>query len=156
MLFRSVLGGLYASIAGEGAQVTASYHSSLPLRNYETALLQKLEGSLENDITRGFTASGPHRDDLIISFDGVPAHETASRGETRTVLLALKVFELRLLEETSGHKPLLLLDDVFSELDGHRRRSLASTIKQYQAFITTTDADLVVEHFLELANVLPL
>lgn len=150
------LGGLYESIAGKGARVSSSYHSSVPLKNYETALLHKLESSLENDIIRGFTAYGPHRDDLIISFDGVPAHETASRGETRTALLALKIFELGLLEETSGQKPLLLLDDVFSELDGKRRHALTDFLQPYQTFITTTDADLVMQNFAQSTNLIAL
>ncbi len=151
------LNGLYASIAGASApDVAANYHSSLPLKNYETALLHKLEASLSNDIIRGFTAYGPHRDDMVISFNGVPAHETASRGETRTALLALKIFELGLLEEHSGRKPLLLLDDVFSELDGKRRHALTDFLQPYPTFITTTDADLVMQNFAQSTNLIAL
>ncbi len=150
------LGGLYESIAHSKTKVTAEYSSSLPLKNYETALLHKLEHSLEKDLLRGFTTVGPHRDDLVVLFDGVPAHETASRGETRTALLAFKVFELGLLEELLGQKPLLLLDDVFSELDGKRRHALTDYLKTYQTFITTTDADLIMHDFAQETNVIAL
>ena len=105
---------------------------------------------------RGFTAVGPHRDDLVLSFDGVPASETASRGETRTALLALKIFELSIIEKTRGQKPLLLLDDVFSELDGKRRHALTDYLQKYQTFITTTDADIVGKSFTQKSHLIAL
>ena len=105
---------------------------------------------------RGFTAVGPHRDDLVLRFDGVPASMAASRGETRTALLALKVFELGILEQSRGQKPLLLLDDVFSELDGKRRHALTDYLKNYQTFITTTDADLIIQNFAQSTNLIAL
>jgi len=148
------LNGLYQSIAQSETTVVASYESQLPFENYETALLRKLESSLGKDILRGFTAVGPHRDDLVLSFDNTPASSTASRGETRTALLALKIFELELLEKVRGQKPLLLLDDVFSELDGKRRRALTDYLQKYQTFITTTDADIIDKRFTQRANII--
>ena len=150
------LNGLYQNIAQANTVVTAAYESQLPQDNYETALLRKLEGSLEKDILRGFTAVGPHRDDLVLRFDGVPASDTASRGETRTALLALKVFELGLLESVRSMKPILLLDDVFSELDGKRRHALTDYLQKYQTFITTTDADIVGKNFIKHTNLIAL
>ena len=145
---------LYHSIAQATTVVTADYVSALPFENYETVLLHKLESSLEKDMLRGFTAVGPHRDDLVLCFDNVTASSTASRGETRTALLSLKIFELQLLETVRGKKPLLLLDDVFSELDGKRRHALTDHLKNYQTFITTTDADIVGKKITESANVI--
>lgn len=150
------IGYLYQSIAQTKTIVTAEYQSQLPFESYETSLLRKLEGSLNIDIQRGFTASGPHRDDLVLRFDGVPAADTASRGETRTALLALKVFELTVLEQVRGQKPILLLDDVFSELDGKRRHALTDYLKNYQTFITTTDADLIIQNFAQSTNLIAL
>jgi len=147
---------LYMSIAKSKTDLSAAYDSQLPFESYETALLKRLESSLEKDIIRGFTTAGPHRDDLVLLFDGVPAAETASRGETRTALLALKIFELGLLERTRGQKPLLLLDDVFSELDGKRRHALTDYLQSYQTFITTTDADLVLQNFAQTTNLIAL
>ena len=105
---------------------------------------------------RGFTSTGPHRDDLLLTIHDHDAKDAASRGETRSLILSLKLVQLRLLEEARGVKPLILLDDVFSELDGHRRKSLAAALQSYQTIITTTDADVVVEHFMNDAHVIPL
>ena len=73
--------------------------------------------------------------------------EAASRGETRTLVLALKILELQLLEQARGEYPMVLLDDVFSELDAKRRQALTQFVQQYQTFITTTDADIVADYF---------
>ena len=148
---------LYNDIAGSNGKVIhISYATKLRLDNYETALLQALEAAYENDIIRGFTSYGPHRDDFVVSFDNRVAADVASRGETRTSLLGLKIFELELLENIHGQKPLLLLDDVFSELDGRRRHSLASFLKSHQTFITTTDADLATDNDMRLSKVIAL
>ncbi len=79
--------------------------------------------------------------------DGRDARKLASRGEARSLLLSLKVIEVETLEKTLDKKPLLLLDDVFGELDSRRRRHLADALKNYQSFITTTDADVITDHF---------
>ena len=118
--------------------------------------MKKLEASEQLDRLRGFTGSGPHRDDIAFEIDGQPAVSSASRGETRTILLALKIFEMELLENVFQSTPILLLDDVFSELDGKRRRYLVESLKQHQVFITTTDADAVIEHFTTGHNLIAL
>ena len=64
--------------------------------------------------------------------------------------------EVKLVEVSRGQKPILLLDDVFSELDGARRRALTKFLKNYQTFITTTDADVVVQHFMDDCHIIPL
>lgn len=152
----SEVGALYGELSQARTTVTATYSTPLNTEAYETNLLRKLEASLELDRLRGFTASGPHREDLSVLFDGRPTTETASRGETRTAVLALKIIELRVLEEARGITPLLLLDDVFSELDGKRRHALTDYLSSYQTFITTTDADVVLQHFTERCNVIAL
>lgn len=148
------ISSLYKDIAHSRTKVTASYHTALPIESYETALLRQLETVLERDLQRGFTSVGPHRDDLNIMFDGVAAAESASRGEIRTAILALKIFELKVLEKELEQKPLLLLDDVFSELDGKRRHALTDHLQKYQTFITTTDADVVSKNFSQRANII--
>lgn len=147
--------GLYGSLAGKDYDVRLSYQARFEPQHYETALLHKLESSTELDVARGFTAYGPHRDDLEVLIGGHPVQEAASRGETRTMVLALKIMELQLLEELRGQRPLLLLDDVFSELDNSRRQTLTRYLKDHQTFITTTDADVVVEHFTD-SSIIPL
>lgn len=150
------IGPLYRKLSGGKTKVSLAYASRWPVENYESRLLKELESSLELDKARGFTAAGPHREDLIIFFNGHPAQETASRGEVRTAVLALKIIELKILEQARGTTPLLLLDDVFSELDGKRRHALTDYLAPYQTFITTTDADTVLGHFTETANIIPL
>ena len=150
------LPGLYTEVAGsKDTKVSIRYDSKLPLYRYESVLLSTLEKNIDKDIARGFTGVGPHRDDFVVTFMDRPAYEVASRGETRTALLAFKIFELRLLERLKGQKPLLLLDDVFSELDGKRRHALASFLQTHQTFITTTDADLVLDKQMQSSHILP-
>jgi len=147
--------GTYSTLANHESAVRIQYIGTCPTKNYGTELLNKLEKSTELDQLRGFTAYGPHRDDWMIELNGKPAEQTASRGETRTLLLSLKILELQLVESVRGKKPILLLDDVFSELDGARRMALTETLKTHQTFITTTDADVVVQHFLNECNIIP-
>jgi DNA replication and repair protein RecF len=148
------LGKLYRKLSGTRAKVTVGYAARWPAEGYESHLLKHLEGSLETDRERGFTGAGPHREDLEVSFDGRPVQDTASRGEVRTAVLALKIIELKIIEELRGTPPILLLDDVFSELDGKRRHALTDYLAPYQTFITTTDADSVVGHFTGSTNVI--
>lgn len=145
--FGSLVPELYVHLAGRENQIQIQYASRFAVEHYESQLLHKLESSTELDVLRGFTAYGPHRDDLQVLIDGHPLQESASRGETRTLVLALKILELQILEEARNQRPMLLLDDVFSELDTERRQALTRYVEQYQTFITTTDADVVSQYF---------
>jgi len=91
-----------------------------------------------------------------VLIDGHISQSSASRGETRTAVLMLKVLELQLIEQTRDEKPLLLLDDVFSELDSTRRQALTSYLQDYQTFITTTDADMATKYFDDKCSVIRL
>lgn len=150
------LPSVYHDISQVDTNVVIAYQPKFPIEQYETLLFQKLESHAHEDAIRGFTAYGPHREDFSVSFDGHPADESASRGETRTAILALKVIELQLIEAVRDQTPLLLLDDVFSELDGKRRHALTSHLQSYQTFITTTDADIVQKHFTDSSTIIPL
>lgn len=149
------LTSLYREISQGDTEVVLHYYPHFPLASYESHLLNRLESHLPEDIQRGFTTYGPHREDFVVTFSSKPADEYASRGETRTALLALKIIELQLLEAVRDQTPLLLLDDVFSELDGARRRALTGFLQRYQTFLTTTDADVVVKHFTD-STIIPL
>jgi DNA replication and repair protein RecF len=152
---QSLLPGLYGNLSKSNVVVGIAYSTQCPVEAYETHLLQKLELVADTDRLRGYTSYGPHRDDLLLTFNDRDVQQVASRGEIRTVILALKIIELQLLELTRAQTPLLLLDDVFSELDGARRHSLTDYLANYQTFITTTDADLVLRHFTKDCNVMP-
>ncbi len=145
----------YQSVSGNEEILKITYESKIPSEHYANELLNKLKHDFALDKARGYTGSGPHRDDLKITIDGHDVRDSASRGETRSIVLALKMAELNILEQKTGKKPLLLLDDVFSELDGKRRRTLSETLQKYQTFITTTDADVVIEHFSKSCNIIP-
>lgn len=150
------IGQIYKELSGAKTDVQLDYQSKWQPDGYETNMIKALESSLGDDRAKGFTSAGPHRDDLVVLFNGRPAQETASRGEIRTAVLALKIIELKIIEEVRERTPLLLLDDVFSELDGRRRHALTDFLAPYQTFITTTDADTVVGHFTESTNIIPL
>jgi DNA replication and repair protein RecF len=147
---------IYRQLSKTETRVELLYASRWAADAYETNMLKTLDGQLETDKQRGFTSAGPHREDLSVLFDDRPAQEIASRGEIRTAVLALKVLELKVIEQARDTTPLLLLDDVFSELDGKRRHALTDYLAPYQTFITTTDADLVLQHFSQHCNVIAL
>lgn len=152
----SQISGIYSDISGKKAAVRLDYETPINTQHYSSRLLSKLEASANKDFERGFTAYGPHREDITIYLDEQPADVSASRGEIRSLLLALKIYELKLLEDVRGKKPLLLLDDVFSELDGKRRQQLVKHLKEYQTIITTTDAEAVLEYFSKNTKLIPL
>lgn len=136
------LPSLYASIAGKTHELDIHYLSNPELDiTDEAGLLAKLESVSERDSSAGFTTVGPHRDDLAVIFDGQAIDTRASRGEHRSVVLALKLAELEYQSEFARSRPLFMLDDVFSELDSYRRAFLLKTIGDYQTIVTTTEAD---------------
>jgi DNA replication and repair protein RecF len=147
---------LYSDLAGRPSQLQLHYVSGLPEHNYETHLLSKLESNLARDVERGFTGAGPHREDFKVELNDHHMQQTASRGEVRTAVLMLKILELEQIEQARDIRPLLLLDDVFSELDQDRRKALTSYLQAYQTFITTTDADAATAQFKKKAKVIKL
>ena len=101
--------------------------------------LENLKKSRNIDIQRGFTGVGIHRDDFIISVNGKSVSIFGSQGQQRTVILTLKLCELKIVKEEIGDSPILLLDDFMSELDEKRRSSFLENIKGNQVIITCTD-----------------
>lgn len=101
--------------------------------------LENLKKSRSIDIQRGFTGVGIHRDDFIISVNGKSVSIFGSQGQQRTVILTLKLCELKIVKEEIGDSPILLLDDFMSELDEKRRSSFLENIKGNQVIITCTD-----------------
>lgn len=95
------------------------------------------------DIKSGHTNFGPHRDDLLLLLDGWDARNTASQGEFRLMILALKLAEGKYIQERFNETPVYLMDDVFSELDAHKSRALIEFLKNAQAIYTTTDERFV-------------
>ena len=104
---------------------------------------QRISGGLENLIihyeANRTTGHGPHKDDLKIEADGIDLRKFGSQGQQRTAALSLKLSEIRLIEAETGERPILLLDDVLSELDNERQSYLISSLGENQMFITTAD-----------------
>ena len=108
-------------------------------------LLQKrLANHYEKDLRLGFTTVGPHRDDISVAIGGMDAKAYASQGQQRTVALSLKLAEVQIFKEISGEYPVLILDDVMSELDLRRRKKLLEKIQGVQTLLTCTHAERVL------------
>lgn len=106
----------------------------------ESNYLRRLEENFLKDKILGHTSFGVHRDDYEFVFNGSGAEGSASRGEVRSMVIALKFIEAKILEETLGKKPVVLLDDVFSELDEMRQKALVKNFKENQVIITSVNA----------------
>ena len=115
-------------------------------------ILMKLENTHREDCERGITATGPHRDDLELYLNGENTRIYASQGQQRSASLSLKLAEMMLLKEETKEMPVLLLDDVFSELDAVRRKCLLANIKDAQVFLTCTDRFYVNSFLLDGFN----
>ena len=102
-------------------------------------LADELAERVGTDLERGFTTHGPHRDDLVLLRDDRELRAFGSQGEQRLALLALLLAERAALQDERGAPPLLLLDDVMSELDADRRERLAERLRVGQSVVTTTD-----------------
>ncbi len=156
------LGGLVRQVHAEltdGAErLRLDYLPSLNLDNGGTvaeAFVSQLRSLRTREIAAGATLAGPHRDDLAFAIDGMNAGVYASRGQQRTTALALKLAEVGLMFQATGERPVLLLDDVLSELDAHRRSFLLRVLDDgpQQSIISTTDLHVLPDGFLQRARV---
>jgi len=127
----------YLELSGKEKGLTFNYRPSQAGKT----LADALKDSRERDIRERITTVGPHRDSWEIEISDGPAYKYVSRGELRTIVLALKLCERDWFLARGSEKPVVLLDDVFSELDEERRRYLVSAFKGSQLVITTTDLD---------------
>ncbi|WP_409227363.1 DNA replication/repair protein RecF [Gudongella sp. SC589] len=110
------------------------------LSQVENNLLNALRENRQRDIEVRTTEIGPHRDDFSIMINGNDSKTYASQGQQRSLVLTLKLSEVEILKKDTGYYPVLLLDDVYSELDEDRRKYLTELFSKMQTFITTTDA----------------
>ena len=118
------------------------YHSSVKEETeIEEVLCRLFRENREDDIRMGFTSVGPHRDDLILTLNKNQMKQFASQGQIRTAALSMKLSQMQILRDQSGEEPVLLLDDVMSELDRKRRACLIGEISSFQTFITCADRD---------------
>ena len=133
----------YFDISNQNEIFDISYQSAVDIKKenlYEEMIL-KYKENVKEDILNGFTCLGPHRDDLEITINNVSARSFASQGQQRSAVLSLKFAEAEILSETLGEKPVLLLDDVLSELDDKRQEYIFNNIEGFQVFITGCDIE---------------
>ena len=125
----------YGRLAGEDGAVALTYR-----RSWEGGLDEALGRARGEDLRRGTTSVGPHRDDLIVELAGLPARSHASQGEQRTLALALRLAVHGIVTDAVGSPPVLLLDDVFSELDEARSAAVITHLPGAQALLTTVSS----------------
>ena len=129
------LSTVYQRISHTDDHITVTLKNDPKIKSSQT-FLSELSKRHERDILLGYTSIGPHRDDMLVYFNDKPALTAASRGEVRSIVLALKIIEAETITETLGISPVILLDDVFSELDAKRQDQLIDTLDSYQIIIT--------------------
>ena len=139
-------------LSGQDESLELRYRPSVPLSDGRDGMGDSYRDALESVSAReaatAATAAGPHRDDFDIRVDGVEMRAFASRGQARTLALALRLGEAETLSAVRGKDPMLLLDDALSEMDGSRRRRVLDKACQYpQVLITTTDPEQVSGFF---------
>ena len=115
---------------------------------------EEIERKCQGELMMGTTLVGPHRDDIELVINKIPVKNYGSQGQQRTLVLALKLGELQLIEKVIGEPPLLLLDDVMAELDLKRQQQLLESLgNRFQTIITTTHLNYFGDKLLEEAQI---
>ena len=139
---------IHSEITDEKEDLELEYESNVErgeTDKMKEIFFQKLRANLEKDMNLLYTSFGSHRDDIAIKINGIDVRKYGSQGQQRTVALSLKLAEIYLFESEVGEKPVLLLDDVLSELDASRRQKLMELSSGLQTIITCTDFDMDLE-----------
>ncbi len=150
----------HASISGSTEVLQVNYAPNVPLEQnhpeeVQQAFLEKIEQRSVAEQHQGTTLVGPHRDEVELTINQTPARSYGSQGQQRTLVLALKLAELKLIEEVIGEPPLLLLDDVLAELDPNRQNQLLDAIQdRFQTLITTTHLGSFDSQWLKASQIL--
>lgn len=138
-------------------KINITYEPSIPLgdaENIRNNLLHKYQANLQRDIFLSQTVVGPHRDDFVFFVNDRKAKEYGSQGQQRLAVLCLKLAEIEIFKKQKAEYPVLLLDDVFSELDCHKRHGIVKYFsKKMQIMITTTDLSDIEKTMLKNANI---
>lgn len=166
-ILKSKVDGFYKKITGAKENIKIKYlpaskfikelceHKNLTTEDLQTVLHKELDQNISNEIATRKCLIGPHRDDLEIYLNENNAKYFASQGQTKSIVLALKISELDYVKEVKGFYPIFLLDDISSELDQGRRRYLINFILEHnmQSFLTTTDLDKLYNEFNKLEKI---
>ncbi|MGB3651118.1 MAG: DNA replication/repair protein RecF [Rivularia sp. (in: cyanobacteria)] len=150
----------HSNISGSTEELQIEYAPNVPLsenhpEQVQQAFLEKIKQRTVAEIHQGTTLVGPHRDEIELTINYTPARQYGSQGQQRTLVLALKLAELQLIEEVVGEPPLLLLDDVLAELDPSRQNQLLDAIQdRFQTLITTTHLGSFDSQWLNSSQIL--
>ena len=135
----------FEPLPGMGGQIslpieTRVDRSILTVEEIQEGFLSRLKQIRREEIARGVTTIGPHRDEVRFLVNRLDLGNYGSRGQIRTAILALKLAEVQWMHDRTGHWPVILLDEVMAELDGHRRNDLQKQLSRFdQSMLTTTD-----------------
>ncbi|MCL2360281.1 MAG: DNA replication/repair protein RecF [Defluviitaleaceae bacterium] len=143
--------GIHSHITESKEELFLTYQPNIP--DPET-YRKTLEKSHERDIITGTTSTGIHKDDIMFAINGVPARNFGSQGQQRTAALSAKLAEIEIMRSGGKSPPVLLLDDVLSELDGSRQKFLLTQITDLQTIITCTGLEDVLTRNIAEANVI--
>ena len=144
-----ILSEIHRNLTGGKEQILITYEPNVS----EEAFGDELKAGRERDLRFGQSYTGPHRDDFCVRVNGIDIRKYGSQGQQRSCALSLKLSEIKLVEKTIKDKPILLLDDVLSELDQNRQNFLLQTINDTQTIITCTGLDDFVKNRFHLNRV---
>lgn len=144
-----IVGDIHSKLSGNREHLTILYEPNTEADEFE----EKLRRSRERDIHMKSTSVGPHRDDFSFMDRDTDLRRYGSQGQQRTCALSLKLSEIDLVKKVIGHRPVLMMDDVLSELDSGRQNYLLSTIGGIQTFITCTGLDEFVNNRFKIDQV---
>ncbi len=145
---------IYKKIFGVG-EIKIEYKTNIDLKspNLENEYLERINSNLKRDLYLKTTCIGPHRDDILFMLNNNDSRDQASQGQQRTIIISAKLAEAELIKERTNEYPVLLLDDIFSELDLEKNNNLIKSIdRNIQTFITTTDLVRINQKILKNAK----
>ena len=149
MMLNNLIGEIHSKLTSGKEKLEIIYDKNVSEDEFEKVLADKVHV----DLNYMSTQTGPHRDDIMFMINGIDARRFGSQGQQRTVALSLKIAEIKLVKNIINDNPILLLDDVMSELDSSRREALLEEIKDIQTIITCTGYDDFIKEQVVINNV---
>ncbi len=144
-----IINEIHSKLSGGKEKLTVKYEPDVSIENFE----EKMKENQEKDIKSKMTSIGPHRDDFSFIVNDIDIRKYGSQGQQRTAALSLKLSEIELVKKITKDTPVLLLDDVLSELDSNRQNYLLNSIGDIQTIITCTGLDEFVNNRFEINRI---
>ena len=144
-----IVKNIHAHLTGKKESIEIGYEKNVSIEAYEKQMLLKRDMDLKYQTTQ----VGPHRDDICFYINGIDVRKFGSQGQQRTAALSLKLAEIELVKQMIHDTPILLLDDVMSELDSNRKSYLLDSIKDVQTIVTCTGYDDFIKSRLQIDQI---